>query len=208
MLCTKPAGPRRRDTGAPTGKEGPREQGLVLWGKGVALSRAGLINCPWGAVEGLGGRLGQIPSKRGLLVDGRVALHRDTTALGAEVVDGDNAHTDNQLGPGRRGPGHCRPGTASGAAHGTLAVCSTENSSPLVTPISASQAHKMHTQAGLDTGVPARSQGVYGGGREVTASKHCISPLPEALSCPVLMSLPTSGLGHSWHSYLWECIYF
>lgn len=88
----------------------------------------------------------------------------DCTALGTEVVSGDNAHSDNQQGFGRRGPGHWRPGTASGTAPGT---CGTEfhgNSSPPLTPISADQAHKMHTQAGLDAGVPTRLQGVHGGG--------------------------------------------
>lgn len=131
--------------------------------------------------EGAGsgwGRLGQTLSKRGLWIDGCVALQGDTIALGAEVVSGDNAHSDNQQGPGRRGPGHCGLGTASGTAHGTCGS-SKENSSPPVTPISAHQAHKMHTQAGLDAGVPTRLQGVHRGGGEVTAFQHCISPGPE-----------------------------
>ena len=49
---------------------------------------------------------------------------------------------------------------------GHVAVCSEENSSPPVTPISADQARKTYTQAGLDTGVSARLPGVHlGGGR-------------------------------------------
>lgn len=44
---------------------------------------------------------------------------------------------------------------------GHVAGCSMENSSPPVTPISADQAHKVHTQAGLDAGVPTRLQGVH-----------------------------------------------
>lgn len=43
---------------------------------------------------------------------------------------------------------------------GHVAACS-ENSSPPVTPISADQAHKMHTQAGLASGVPTGLQGVH-----------------------------------------------
>lgn len=62
-------------------------------------------------LEGEG--MGQTLSKKGLWVDGCVVLRRDTTALGAEVVSEDNAHSDNQQGPGRRGPGHCRLGTGT-----------------------------------------------------------------------------------------------
>lgn len=48
-----------------------------------------------------------------------------------------------------------------GQLMGRVVVRSKENSSPLVTPISAHQAHKTHTQAGLDAGVPTRLQGVH-----------------------------------------------
>lgn len=93
-------------------------------------------------------------------MDGCVVLQGDTTALSAEVVSGDNAHSDNQQGPGREDPGHCRLGTASGTAHRTCGSV-LQGDLPTVTPISADQAHKMHTQAGLDTGVPTRLPGVH-----------------------------------------------
>lgn len=67
-------------------------------------------------VGGEGWGLGQTLSQKGLCVDGCVVLQGDTTALGTEVVSGDNAHGDNQQGPGRRGPGHCGLGTASETA--------------------------------------------------------------------------------------------
>lgn len=91
-----------------------------------------------------------------------------------------------------------------GQLRGHVAVCSKENSSLPMTPISADQAHKMHTQAGLDAGVHTRLQGVHCGGGGMTVSKHCISLVPgrdcEALDCS--MSLPGRGLGHSYHSNL------
>ena len=84
---------------------------------------------------------------------------------------------------------------------GHAVVCTKENPSPLVTPISADQARKMYTQAALDAGVLARLQGVHLGGGEVTACKHCIVLVPgrhhEALGCPMPTFLPRSGLGHS-----------
>lgn len=103
--------------------------------------------------------MSQILSKKGPWVDGCVVLQGDTAALSVEVVSGDNAHSDNQQGPGRRDPGHwAQP---QGQLTGHVAVCSKEISSPRRPPISADQARKMHTQAGLDTGVPTRLQGVH-----------------------------------------------
>lgn len=86
-----------------------------------------------------------------------------------------------------------------GQLMGHVAVCSKENSSLPTTPISADQAHKMHTQAGLDAGVHTRLQGVHWGGGGLTASKHCISLV---LDCSMPTSLPRKGLGHSYHSHL------
>lgn len=48
-----------------------------------------------------------------------------------------------------------------GPLMGHVALYSKENSSPPVTPISVHQAHKMHTQAGLDAAVPTGLQGVH-----------------------------------------------
>lgn len=104
--------------------------------------------------------MGQTPSKKGFWVDGCVALQGDTTAQGAEVVHGDNAHSDNQQALAEEALDIAGWAQPQGQLTGRAAVCSEENSSPPMTPISTDQAHKMHTQVGLDTGVPTRLQGV------------------------------------------------
>ena len=146
--------------------------------------------------------MGQTLSQKGLWVDGCVVLQGDTAALGTEVVSGDNAHGDNQQALEEEALDTAGWAQPPRQFTGHAAVCSKENPSPMVTPISADQACKTYTQAGLDAGVLARLQGVHLGGGEVTACKHCIMLVPgrhhEAAGCSMPTCLPRSGLtGHS-----------
>lgn len=152
LPCTEPRRPRAvRDWG--NHGANPRELGQFPWRR--TLFRTGMS--PKSGKAGRRGT-GSYFKQEGLWVEGCVAPRGDTTALGREVVSADNAHGDKQRAPAEEAldiTGWAQPqGQLSGPA-----VCS-ENSSPPVTPISAKQAHKMHTQAGLNRGVPTRLQGV------------------------------------------------
>lgn len=88
------------------------------------------------------GGIGSDSKQEGPLVDGCVVLEGDTTALSAEVASGDNAHSDNQQGSGRRELGHCGLGTASGTAYRPCGSVLQGDLLPMVTPIRADQAHR------------------------------------------------------------------
>ena len=97
----------------------PLERQIWSSGEGHCFKQGwGEFKVP-GRCWGGGSWIGSDSKQEGPLGDGCGVLQGDTTALGTEVVSGDNAHSDNQQGSGRRGPGHCRLGTASETAHGT-----------------------------------------------------------------------------------------